>query len=133
MQRELNLRQLAYVHEYIANGGNATRAYMSVYGVKGAEQASKQSERLMKDERVQSVLSHEKALISAQVCKQASAQVFDSREKFIHLQEVTEKKQRFNESIRCVEGIAKIDGLMSDKQDHSGEIILRVIREERTQ
>ena len=51
--RELTYKQKAFCREYVANKGNATQAYLAVYGTEDYNTAGVESCRLLQDDAIQ--------------------------------------------------------------------------------
>ena len=58
-QDNLNIKQIKFVKEYVANGGQAYRAYMKVYQSKSVPTAKSGASRLLSEPKIQKRLKQE--------------------------------------------------------------------------
>lgn len=60
-----NRRQRQFVDEYIANGGNGTKAYMEAYGITNYESAAASASKLLNTDKIKSAIEERQRDIDA--------------------------------------------------------------------
>ena len=117
----LTPKQEAFCREYIANGGNATQAYLTAYDSKSPVSAAQEGYRLLQSEDIQSYLkSLNKPLEEAmqkQVLTAREEQIAFIRERIV----ICKQKEDEQSIIRYTDMLNKINALYKDTDEAKKE------------
>lgn len=114
----MNEKQKIFADEYIRNGGNATKAYMKAYGVKGEATAAVNANKLLRNTKIG-------AYIRARNDEMANERIADMQEiKSFWTKILRSDEERTPDRLKASEFIAKTNGAFIDviNADMQGEI-----------